>query len=62
MTALSPDGRTLAVSVDDQVVLYDSRTLHRRGPALRGHSSRVGDVDWSADGRFLVSERPGRLV
>ncbi len=58
---LSPDGRTLAVSVDDQVVLYDSVTLRRRG-ALRGHASRVGDVDWSADGRLLVSAAEDVIV
>jgi DNA-binding SARP family transcriptional activator/WD40 repeat protein len=60
--SLSPDGRTLAVSVDDRVVLYDSTSLRRSGPPLRGHSSRVGDVDWSADGRSLVSAADADVI
>jgi WD40 repeat protein/DNA-binding SARP family transcriptional activator len=52
---LSPDATTIAVSVEDRVLRFDSHTLERHGTVLRGHTARAGDVDYSADGRFVAS-------
>ena len=52
---LSPDETTIAVSVDDRVFDFDSRTLRQQRTVLQGHTARAGDVDYSADGRFVAS-------
>lgn len=52
--AFSPDGRQLAFTEQDDVVLWDwpARQPLRR---LRGHHSTATDVTYSADGRRLAS-------
>jgi WD40 repeat protein len=53
--AVSPDHRTLAVGApDNSVLLVDAATGGAKG-ALTGHTARVADLTYSADGRTLVS-------
>ena len=52
---LSPDASTVAVSVEDRVLRFDSRTFEQHSAALRGHAGSAGDVDYSGDGRFVAS-------
>ncbi len=52
--AVSPDGRTLAVSSGDVVTLWELPSL---APVrtLSGHTNAVGDLAFSPDGRALLS-------
>ena len=61
---LSPDGTTLAVSVEDRVLRFDSRTFQRRSPAMRGEFAGAGELDYSDDGRFVaaVTDYGGTVV
>ena len=53
--AFGDGGRLVAAAGEMGVVwLWNART-GRRVRELRGHTSRVGDVDLTRDGRFLVS-------
>ena len=52
---VSPDGSTLAIANDSQVLRYDTRTLHVRGPALSAHTAPVTDVGYSHGGRLIVT-------
>ena len=54
-TALSPDGRTLAVATGDRVIRFDTRTLRRRGPVLTGHTAGVHELVYSHTGRLLAT-------
>lgn len=55
----SPDGKTLAIGVDDKVNkrglvrLYDLKTKEMR--QLGGHKAGVNDVEFSPDGKLLAS-------
>ena len=54
-TALSPDGRTIAVASDDAVVrLLDAKTGQVR-LAFRGHEKSIGAVLFSHDGKLVAS-------
>lgn len=68
--ALSPDGRTLAVSYQPRnrrgfglgpiaVRLWDVETGRDRFDELQGHRGYVGAMAFSADGRFLVTGDAG---
>ena len=61
--ALTPDGRTLALTQDDgSVNLVDTRTLRRRG-TLRAMPGFAAAVDYSPDGRLLaVTGKGGRVT
>ena len=61
--ALTPDGRTLALTQDDgSVNLVDTRTLRRRG-TLRAMPGFAAAVDYSPDGRLLaVTGEGGRVT
>ena len=61
--ALSPDGRTLALTQDDGAVnLVDTRTLRRRG-TLRAMPGFAAAVDYSPDGHLLaVTGKDGRIT
>jgi WD40 repeat protein len=61
--ALSADGRTLATSSDDTVMLWDlsDRTTPRQLGRLTGHDGPVSAVALSADGRTLAT-RGGATV
>ena len=61
--ALTPDGRTLALTQDDGTVdLVDTRTLQRRG-TLRAMPGFAAAVDYSPDGHLLaVTGKGGRVT
>jgi WD40 repeat protein len=61
--AVSPDGRTLAVTHSDGAVdLFDTRTLSRRA-SLDAMDGKAASVDFSPDGRLLaVAGEGGRLT
>ncbi|WP_157248304.1 WD40 repeat domain-containing protein [Nonomuraea typhae] len=52
----SPDGRNLAVGGGDGAVRFvDTRTRRQTGAVLRGHSSYIDGLAYSADGRRLAT-------
>lgn len=52
----SPDGVYLAAaSRDNYIYIFDCENAFRRVACLRGHSSYITHIDWSADSRFLQS-------
>jgi WD40 repeat protein len=53
--AVSPDGQMLAYAAKGQVNLWDLAQNAPLGPPLTGHTSTVFSLDFSADGRWLVS-------
>lgn len=54
-SALSPDGRTVALGhLDSRISLWDTRTGERTG-WLHGHFRSVNDLAWTADGQKLFS-------
>jgi len=61
--ALTPDGRTLALTQDDGTVNFvDTHTLRRRG-SLRAMPGFTAAVDYSPDGRLLaVTGKGGRIT
>lgn len=52
--AYSPDGRTLALAVDQSACLFDARS-GRRLRSVTGHAGRVTGVVFVAEGRVLVT-------
>ncbi|WP_066361913.1 nSTAND1 domain-containing NTPase [Herbidospora mongoliensis] len=61
--AFSPEGRFIAVSQGDHVMLLDAITRLPVGEALDGdHGSLVREVHFSPDGRVLVTGSTDRLV
>ncbi|HEX3222955.1 MAG TPA: BTAD domain-containing putative transcriptional regulator [Nocardioides sp.] len=52
---LSPDGTTLAVSVEKRVLRLGARTLTPRSTSLRGDFVSAGDLDYSHDGRRIAA-------
>jgi len=52
--AISADGRWLAVAVNRQIGLWDLATLKFK-QALNGHSGWIDEMEFTEDGRFLVS-------
>jgi WD40 repeat protein len=54
--AVSADGRRAAIGYPDGAIdVWDTSTLTRSGPALRHPSNDLVSVEFSPDGRFLVS-------
>jgi WD40 repeat protein/class 3 adenylate cyclase len=55
-TALSPDGRSVAVATGDDplVTIFDVQSAEPRFE-LRGHSYPVGSISWDADGRRIAT-------
>ena len=51
---LSPDGSTIAVTSGNRILLYDTTTLRRRGPELRGPAKAEGGR-FSRGGTLLVT-------
>ncbi|VTT99467.1 serine threonine protein kinase : Serine/threonine protein kinase OS=Planctomyces maris DSM 8797 GN=PM8797T_15666 PE=4 SV=1: Pkinase: WD40: WD40 [Gemmataceae bacterium] len=60
--ALSPDGRTLALSVADLIHLFDTETQHPFPAALAGQTGQIYALAFSADGKTLVSGSEVRTV
>lgn len=52
--AISPDHRTLAIGAGNDVQLLDATTGNLKD-SLTGHTARITDLTYSADGRTLVS-------
>ena len=52
--AVSPDGKWLAASVNQQIALWELATLDLE-KALSGHQGWISDIEFSADGLHLVS-------
>lgn len=50
----SPDGSTLAVTAGNRILLYDARSLRRRGPEMRGPEAMEGGL-YSHDGKLLLA-------
>jgi WD40 repeat protein/DNA-binding SARP family transcriptional activator len=59
---VSPDGSTLAVASGNRVLLLDAGSLRLQGPALRGHTGDVADLEFSHDGSMLVSAATDRTA
>ncbi len=59
---VSPDGSSLAVASGNRILRFDTETLHRRGPALQGHTAEVTDVEYSHDGSMLLSTSVDRTT
>ncbi|MDA1165424.1 MAG: serine/threonine-protein kinase [Planctomycetota bacterium] len=53
LTAISPDGRLLAVAADDEIVLYELR-LPEHQRVIAHHTEAVRAIDVSADGKSLA--------
>ena len=53
--AVSPDGRLLAIQADQRISLWDIVQNKEKQPYLTGHQDRITDLDFSPDGRWLVS-------
>ncbi len=51
---ISPDGKTLAATFDNVVLLWDTATGKRRNPDP-GHTAEVADLAFSADGKLLAA-------
>ncbi|KAF8705999.1 WD40 repeat-like protein, partial [Rhizoctonia solani] len=54
-SALSPDGTQIAAGVWFDVLLLDSSTGQRLLPPLEGHGNYIRCIDFSPDGRHIVS-------
>ena len=52
--AFAPDGRAIAATERDRVVVYEAATGQVRGE-FRGHTASVVQVTFSQDGRYLAS-------
>jgi WD40 repeat protein/tRNA A-37 threonylcarbamoyl transferase component Bud32 len=52
--APSPDGKTLATALGNEVILWDAETGEERA-RLEGHANTVLHVAFSTDGRFLAT-------
>ncbi|MEJ2852122.1 MULTISPECIES: caspase, EACC1-associated type [unclassified Saccharothrix] len=59
---VSPDHRTVAVGAPDHSVLLVDATTTTTRSTLTGHTARVTDLTYSADGRTLVSAGSDRTV
>lgn len=53
--AWSPDGKTLAVTQDNQTVLLWDTATERRRAALVGHTGEIRALAWSPDGKTLAT-------
>ena len=53
--SFTPDGRTLALGSDNDVVLWDVEGRRRRSSPLGGHTGQVEDVGLSPDGRRVAA-------
>ena len=67
--AYSPDGRHIVASTDQEVHLWPvlpDGTIHPLSVAfpqiLAGHQARVVSLDWSSDGRYLVSSASDGII
>ena len=59
---VSPDGSSLAVASGNRILRFDTETLDPQGPALRGHTAEVTDIEYSHDGSMLLSTSVDRTT
>ena len=59
---ISPDGAILAVAAGHEVLRFDTTTLRVAGPALRGHTAAVKDLEFSHAGDLLLSASDDRTA
>ena len=59
---VSPDGSSLAVASGNRILRFDTETLDPQGPALRGHTAEVMDIEYSHDGSMLLSTSVDRTT
>jgi len=59
---VSPDGSSLAVASGNRILRFDTETLDPQGPALRGHTAEVTDIEYSHDGSMLLSASVDRTT
>ena len=53
--AFSPDGRLLAIGLENGEILFRDLASNRELARLRGHSKRVADITFTPGGRSFVS-------
>jgi hypothetical protein len=59
--ALSPDGKAAAISLSDDIVIWEPDTGVKRGD-LTGHTSAIYALAFTADGKTLISGSEDRTV
>jgi WD40 repeat protein/tetratricopeptide (TPR) repeat protein len=60
--AFGPDGKTLASSSWNSIILWETATNEQRGQPLTGHRGLVRSLTFSRDGKFLISGSEDRTV
>lgn len=68
--AFSPDGKILASFSSNGSTLWDVTTLQARGTSFKGNTLPVNCIDFSSDGKFIVSgggelnspNQPGEII
>ncbi|MEP0807259.1 MAG: PD40 domain-containing protein [Chloroflexota bacterium] len=61
--SFSPDGVILAAGSQDRIILWDAANLQQIRSPLKKHTSWIGDITFSADGKWLASsDQDGTVI